>query len=63
MGDNLPRFINKRREEQRNRMLTGKNLKMSSEYKARIKRIIQEKRNEFELKNLGSYDPIYLGGY
>lgn len=63
MGDNLLRFINKRREEQRNRMLTGKNLKMSSEYKARIKRIIQEKRNEFELKNLGSYDPIYLGGY
>lgn len=36
---------------------------MSPEYKARIKRIIQEKRNEFELKNLGSYDPIYLGGY
>ena len=34
------RFINKRREEQRNRVLTGKNYKLSSEYKNRIRRVI-----------------------
>lgn len=46
-------------EEMEKRILTGKQQKLQGEAKEKLKKQMQQIREEYELKNLGNYELIY----